>query len=43
MASEEKLRACGITEKETFMNYNLEECVKKIIEYIIEYILEVRG
>ena len=32
--SEEKLREAGIGKKQTFENYNLEECVQNIIKYI---------
>ena len=32
--SEEKLKEAGISEFETFENYDLEKCVNKIIEYV---------
>lgn len=32
--SEENLRKCGITEKDTFYNYNLDSCVAQIINCI---------
>ena len=32
--SEEKLKEAGITEKETFYNYDLDTCVDKILQYI---------
>lgn len=32
--SEENLKQCEITEKETFENYDLEKCVNEIIQYI---------
>lgn len=32
--SEENLRKCGITEKVTFYNYDLDKCVSQIIDYI---------
>lgn len=32
--SEENLRKCGITSKETFYNYDLDKCVSQIIDYM---------
>ena len=32
--SEEKLKEAGISEFETFENYDLKKCVNKIIEYV---------
>ena len=32
--SQEKLEEAGINEKNTFENYDLEECIKKIVDYI---------
>ena len=32
--SEEKLKASGITQKQTYENNNLDECVEKIVNYI---------
>ena len=34
--SNEKLKESGISEKETFENYNIDECVSKIVTYIKE-------
>lgn len=34
--SEDKIRQSGISEKEMFENYNLDDCVSKIISYIKE-------
>jgi len=35
--SEENLELCGITQKETFENYDLDKCVKEILEYMGKY------
>ena len=32
--SEENLKQCGITEKETFINDELEKCVNEILKYV---------
>ena len=34
--SDEKLEQAGITKKQTFYNYDLDECVDKIVDYIKE-------
>ncbi len=39
--SEENLKNCNITQKETFKNYDLEKCVNEILKYIKEKSAEI--